>query len=346
MDTATSEQLDKKTQEIDRLINKTNSGKNAWKAGGLLSGIKEQEEFKTKNFSSFGAYTTNSLRISESKAYSYIRINQIYSEDDLSELTLVSHLLELADKDQDIREMVLAYARKIDAQKIEKNKEKQDLTQQSYNLIKQPTITTQKVEMRPDYTTEMIETISGLLDNAKSSRIDIDEKLTSQAFELSEKIHTQRELNHKLPNKKGGLINSKHFPEVCSIFPNKPTCEMEVVGLFCVMFQHIRHLSFPYGKTPISVNFNHIEYLRVAFPDGEIAVINHKKGNYTSLKTEFEFMSESYLTHGHNNSKNECHLIVCWENTLLNSDLEPFGLSFPPILSLKKLLETGRIQLE
>ena len=73
---------------------------------------------------------------------------------------------------------------------------------------------------------------------------------------------------------------------------------------------------------------------------------NHKKGNYTNLKTEFEFMSESYLTHRHNNSKNECHLIVCWENTLLSSDLEPFGVLFPPILSLKRLLDTGKIHLE
>lgn len=346
MDTATSEKLDKKTQEIDRLINKTNSGKNAWKAGGLLSEIKEREEFKTQNFSSFGAYTTNSLRISESKAYNYIRINQIYSEDDLSELTLVSHLLELADKDQDIREMVLAYARKIDAQKIEKNKKKRDSTHQNDILTTQSATRTQKVEMRPDYTTEMIETISGLLDNAKSSRIDVDESLTSKAFELSEKIHNQRELNHKLPNKKGGLINSKYFPEVCSVFPNKPTCEMEVVGLFCVMFHHVKNLSFLYGKTPSLVNFSHIEYLRAAFPDAEVAIVNPKKGNYSTLKTEFEFMSESYLTHGHNNSKNECHLIVCWENTLLSSDLEPFGVLFPPILSLKKLLDTGEIHLE
>ena len=48
----------------------------------------------------------------------------------------------------------------------------------------------------------------------------------------------------------------------------------EVVGLFCVMFQHIKHLSFLYGKTPTSVNFSHIEYLRAAFPDAEVSIIN------------------------------------------------------------------------
>lgn len=346
MDTATPENLNKKTQEINRLINKVNSGKNAWIAGGLLSEIKERKEFKVQNFASFGAYTTNSLKIKESKAYNYIRINQIYSEDELTELTLVSHLLALADKDQDIREMILAYARKIDAQKIERNNEIQNSTQQNYGLITQTVITSQKIDMRPEYTTEVIEIASGLLENAKSDNIDVDENLTIRAFELSKKIHTQRKLNHKLPNKKGGLIDSKYFPEVCKIFPNKPTCEMEVVGLFCVMFQHIKHLSFLYGKTPALVNFSHIEYLRVAFPDAEVAIINHKKSNYTALKTEFEFMSESYLTHGHNKSNNECHLIVCWENTLSSSDLEPFGVLFPPILSLKKLLDTGKIYLE
>jgi hypothetical protein len=121
---------------------------------------------------------------------------------------------------------------------------------------------------------------------------------------------------------------------------------MDVVGLFCVMFLHIKSLVFNYGRTPAFVNFSHIEYLRQEFPDAEVTVINQKNGNYTTLKTEFEFISESYLKHGHNNSKNECHLIVCWENTLKKSDLEPFGLLFPPILSLKKLLETGNISLE
>ncbi len=96
-------ELSKKTTQIDKLINKNNSGKNAWEAGRLLYDIKNNNEYKAKDYKNFGVYTNNDLRISETKALSYINIYLYFDEEKISPLVLVTHLAYLAKKDHDIR---------------------------------------------------------------------------------------------------------------------------------------------------------------------------------------------------------------------------------------------------
>jgi hypothetical protein len=338
---AEKEQLDKKTQEIDRLINKTNSGKNAWKAGSLLLEIKVTKEYEVNNFANFEAYITTALRISRTKADSYINIYKIYSEDDIGNLTLVTHLYELTQTDQDIRELILEKAKKIDEQKINKN-EVDSIDLFGDNSQKQ---LIQKTEMLPDYNTEIITTTIKLLDSAKTNRIPLNEKLTNEAFEYSASIYDRKKdlENKKIPNRTGQKLNSDYFEEVKMLFPYEPTNEMGLVALFCTMFFKLKGRTFQFGKQELS--FQYIDYVRAEFPDAKITFLNLKTNYLTNLKIEFEFNSESFITHQHIKSKERCELIICWENNLSNKRLAQFGYEFPPIISLKELLATNKLVL-
>ena len=340
---AEKEKLDKKTQEIDRLINKTNSGKNAWKAGSLLVEIKEKKEFKANNFTNFEAYITTALRISETKANAYIKIYHTYSEDDIGDLTLVTHLSDLTQADQDIREYILKQTRKIDAKKLKKNQENEKaLNLFNENSQKQ---VTQKTEMMPDYNSEIITTSIRLLDSAKTHQIPLSENLTKEAFEYSTNIYDRKKdlENKKLPNRNGQPINSEYFEEIKMLFPYEPTNEMGLVALFCTMFFKLRGRTFQFGKQELSFQF--IDYVRTEFPDAKITFKNPKTNFITNLKVEFEFNSESFILHQHIKSKEQCELIICWENNMSNKKLTQFGFELPPIISIKELLATNKLTL-
>ena len=349
---AEKEQLDKKTQEIDRLINKTNSGKNAWKAGSLLLEIKDKKEYKAKDFASFEAYITTALRIGKSKATSYIKIYYTYSEDEIGDLTLVTHLSDLTKADQDIREYILKQTRKIDAKKLKENEENEENeenkeNEETLNLFEENSQKqlTQKTEMMPDYNSEIITTSIKLLDSAKTHQIPLSEILTQEAFEYSTNIYDRKKdlENKKIPNRNGQPINSEYFEEIKVLFPYEPTNEMGLVALFCTMFFKLRGRTFQFGKQELSFQF--IDYVRAEFPDAKITFKNPKTNFITNLKIEFEFNSESFILHQHIKSKEQCELIICWENNISNKKLAQFGYELPPIISIKELLATNKLEL-
>lgn len=368
-----AEELDKKTRELDQLINKTNSGKKAWRAGRLLVEIKTEEEYKKKNYTSFGTYTNRELKISESRAYSYIKIYQTIEEDSISNAILVTHLKEIVKYERDIRELLLKQIKAADFENYKRKLiELTEIALRAVGTDKEidgtltPSENNALVTPPCEFTTDEIAFIASLLEVAKEKHKELSSELVQLAIdiykEVAEDVEAESPSNnpekdnqnkqkltnskgHKLPNAKGGRMSSSYFNEVCEMFPHKPICEMEVVGLFCIMFPYIKEIPFKYGRSSSLTYLHHIDYLRAAFPDAEITIKCSKSEHLTTLKLEFEFKSKSYLTHKHIKSIRECNLIVCWENNLKASDLEPFGLKFPPIISLKQVLETGKITL-
>lgn len=339
--------LDKKTQKIDKLINKTNSGKNAWTAGSLLHEIKKGEEYKAKQITSFAAYVRKELNISETKASAYIKVYLTYDEEDIGELMLVTHLSYLSEQNQNIRECLLAALRKIDKKKVNKTKvrlnakpsDKNDLFA---NFGKKNV--SEKEELRPDYDKEIITTSVNLLDSAEKKGLKITEDLADAAVDTATEISKRNFETLKLPNKTGQKLESVFFKDLCNLFEYEPVSEMGLVSLFCTMLYSIRQIDFEYNKTT-KLKFKAIQYVRTAFPDAAIKFVSNKNEE-TILNVEFEFNTTNYLLHEHNKSDKECHLIITWQNDLNKKKIEQFGQILPPIISVKNLLLNGKIMLE
>jgi len=337
-------ELSKKTTQIDKLINKNNSGKNAWEAGRLLYDIKNNNEYKAKNYKNFGVYTNNDLRISETKALSYINIYLFYDEDKISPLVLVTHLAYLAKKDHDIRDSILGILKKKDEKVIKKFTKAKNTQQNTLFGVEQPNIEKEeKLQIRPDYDKDIITVTANLLETAKDTGHSITSELAEEAFEISTEVNYRDFNKIKLPNAVGETIKSIHLQDIERLYRSEPTNELGLVGLFCTMFHTLKDLEFIYGRK--TLKFNVINYIREEFPDAEIEFSVPKSKIKSTLRVEFEFRSSNYLLHEHNKSEKECNLIIAWEYNLTNKQIEKFGKVLPPIISVKNILETGKINL-
>lgn len=353
MDNSNSD-LEKKTERIDKLINKTNSGKNSWTAGRLLYEIKEKQEYKDKSIPSFDIYTRRELNISETKAYSYIRIYLIYEEEDIGDKILVTHLLYLAEQNQEIREKLIKALREIDTKKINNSIDQNTLkkTINNYELFDNRLIRHQSIQsnekqpkenLRPDYDKDVLITGINLLNSAEQNGIKITDELATNAINVAIEINQRNLENLKLPNKTGKRMESKCFPTLCELFEFEPITEMGLVSLFCTMLHLITDIKFKFNKRT-NLYFKSLQYVRVAFPDAGIKFVN-EKNQETILNVEFELNTTNFLLHQHNKSDKECHLIIAWENDLNKSKIEEFGQKIPPIISIKQVIETGQINL-
>lgn len=346
--------LDKKTERIDKLINKTNSGKNSWLAGKLLHEIKEKQEYKGKQITSFEIYTRRELNISETKAYSYIKIYLTYEEDDIGDLMLVTHLIYLAEQNQNIREKLVKALREIDTKKINRRNTQSTSKKLSNDsqLIKNEIVDNQppqsnekqqKEDLRPDYDKDILTTGINLLNSAERNGIQVTDELATDAINVATEINQRNLENLKLPNKTGRRMESAYFPTLCELFEFEPISEMGLVSLFCTMLHLIKDIKFKFNKKT-DLYFKSVQYVRVAFPDAAIKFVN-EKSQETILNVEFELNTTNFLLHEHNKSDKECHLIIAWENDLNKSKIEEFGQKIPPIISIRQVIETGQINL-
>ena len=163
----------------------------------------------------------------------------------------------------------------------------------------------------------------------------------------------------------GQDIKTSYFPEIENIYSREPIDEQGLVGLFCTIFPIIKsqdltikccdYLNFLGISVTKELYFLKIKGIRTRFPDAiiefDICEPRLKTKRTTELFVEFEFESFNYVHHKHYDSKEKCHLIVCWkheelskwENWKNNSYNKSKPLPF--ILSVENLLETGEINL-
>lgn len=111
------------------------------------------------------------------------------------------------------------------------------------------------------------------------------------------------------------------------------------------MFHLIKDREFLFDNK--KMYFNRIQLVREAFPDAKIIFKcdERDKGlpTFPQLDVEFEFASSRYLIHEHDKSDELCDMIVCWIHDLPENEL--FEKRLPPILSIRELLENGKINL-
>lgn len=320
----TQEELDKKTEKLDKLINKLGSGKNAYKAGEMLFDIRDKKEYEVKGYKGFGAYVSEALDLSEATAYKYIEIYKIFSdEDEISPLAKQSHLTFLGTQNEDVRTQMLEEMKRSDDEIIKKN----------------PTKSINRIE--PDYDVKILSGVANLLNSAKKSKTTFSKDLTEKSFYLSRDFS-----KFKLPTGTGKLLETgEYFEDIKKIFPFEPTCEASVIALFCCMFYKIIDLPFTIANK--SFRFNTIHYFTgKESPDAEFGIVNVKNGERINFKIEFENLSTNFILHDHLNDKNATHFLICWENNFKNMHLIEFGDVLPPVLSIKELLKTGKIELE
>jgi hypothetical protein len=80
---------------------------------------------------------------------------------------------------------------------------------------------------------------------------------------------------------------------------------------------------FLFGMVALELGYV-VEIVRTGFPDCE-AKRRVGKDRWEKIRIEFEFRSRNFLGHGHD--KNDCDVIVCWENDWPDCPLEVLELS-------------------
>ncbi len=314
----TPEELESKTKQLDKLINKLNSGKSAYRAGEMLFEIQEKKEFLAKEYKGFGEYVVKELNISEGKAYKYIQIYKIFfDEDEISPLAKQIHLILLVNQDEDIRSLTLQQMKADDDINIKKNVNQKE----------------------PSYTENILKGTTNLLKSAKKSNIKLTTALAEKAFFVSRNFGS-----YKLPIPTGKTLETnEYFEEIRKIFPYEPTEESSVVALFCCMFYKLMNIPFIYKNKEFTFKF--IKYFTSKeSPDAEIYLEDTKTNLTYPFKVEFEHLSTNFICHGHIYDDKTYHILICWENNFRNLHLIEFENAIPPTISIKDLLKTVKVE--
>lgn len=294
---------EEKTAQIQSLIKRSKSSAlDAWDAGKVLSSVCF-DNFKGDQ-DGFKEYVYENFQISFDTAHKYMELSNKFERDAIESNMFVTHLYPLLDIKDELRLEFFEIIKKTKARFTRKD------VQETINII-------EGFENRSLFCVETV---------------------------FKDTIEKNREKRKRRisPDGRGDKIQSDYFQEVTELFPYKPIDEQGLVGLFCMMFPHLREKVFRFGS--FLLQFERIEFLRTQFPDSLLIAKNTNKPNGVKLlHSEFEYESGNYLRHKHHEAKNrKCDLIICWKN-----DLDE-GLVYenvPPVLSVENVLRYGEIEL-
>lgn len=326
-----SQSFKKDTEELRKIIKQAaNTGEFAWKAGEILKKIRDNKSYQA-NYESFEKYTQKEFSVNPQTANNYIVIYQSFKHEEIGNM-LVTYLRVIADIDNNnVRKMVLDGFRKI------KEKEEKEKQEKKNN----PDINTYFANIK-----DVIATISliGTTNETETSKEEISETINS----VIEKGKEREENKKKNRGGFGKPFEPKFFQEIRSLIENEPINEAGLVALFCLLFPMIKGRAFNYNGDIIK--FEKIKYIQTSFPDACIrySTISYKKEIHREFTVEFEFVSFNYIRHGHHNMQTTCDMIICWEeNAKTDSKFckNKAVKELPPILSLKNIFETDRIEL-
>lgn len=310
-----------KNERLKSLVIKNNeSGKKAWEVGKILSSIYKQEEYKN-NYATFPDYTRIELSMSSRIALQYIEIFEKIPEDQINENIPVSYLYILLDMNDRDRLKFLSSINKL-YEKI------QNKNSSLYGYLGHKRLFSQSLDSAKNM---IFSSYQELLEE------DIDNILEELFRKQNEEFQRKRFIKYKT----GKEINTTYFPYLSASYAREPVDEQGLVGLFCTMFPSLKEHQFTVHNRQII--FRRIICIRNAFPDAQIEVILLEKNGkkFTTLDIEFEFNSFNYILHKHDQSYNTCEMIICWENNWKNDKITK-----PPILSVKKLIDSGTIHIE
>ncbi len=297
--------IEEKTEKVRSLIKRAKNSALDAWDAGEILNGVFQEHFGEDEYE-FDKYTSKEFGITLNTAIKYINLHNKINRKDITENMFVTHLYPLLDVDD--------VSLRIELLKIIR-KQKKITGKDVYEIINLVEVS-ENIKTRADIENEFVRIIKENKHRRTQKRFSFD--------------------------RKGKPIKSKYFREVLALFPNSPIDEQGLVGLFCSMFSFLREKEFKMNK--YLIKFDKIEYIRTEFPDGQIIAENIKNPDeIITINVEFEYESRNYIRHGHNKVKNKkCDLIVCWRNDL---DENKSYEGIPLILSIKKVLQEGEIQL-
>ncbi|HAT13975.1 MAG TPA: hypothetical protein DCS91_10755 [Microcoleaceae bacterium UBA11344] len=320
--------FDKLTTQLKKIITNTQkSAKQAWQAGETLGDIRTNKNFKPK-YKNFDDYTKKEFNITDKTAEQYIKIYEKIPLEMITDNMLVSHLYTLAEMPDKSKNQVLKTMRWA-----EENIE---------------------IENKVLYNGNIVLVFKQIIESAKKNSLlsdDLLQEIFRECLNQDTKDSNRRTRRKKDPLNEASPIDElpihKSFKKVSSIYSRVPISEQGLVGLFCTIFHILRKKTIDYKG--MKYNFSKILYIRVEFPDAKIEITRKSMAQQLSLfpsvdeidielDIEFELDSFNYWRHKHHEAKENCDMIICWE----------IGRSFkeidmPPILSIKELLETGKV---
>jgi len=350
MNNEKNEFLNQQGDEIEKLLQRSEgSGNAAFRIGEILYEIKSNEQYKNE----YKNFVLQKIKISIKKANMYVGIYTAFKDckDSLSDNMLITHLELLVKLPKDQTALILKaivfleqseiYNDSLNEQNIKPSYEKSDL-EALKNIAQICEVNNQK-------------DVNDILLEIYKRRKDLEkeEKIKKKEIEINSRLDNSEPFYH------GDKLECKYFCDLSNLIDHEPVDEQSLVGLFCVLFHLIatESLLFPLKLKDSEEKysqyfFSSVYIIRERYPDAVIKVRNINNRRLTSINVEFEFRSSNFITHKHlEKSNTKCHLIICWEDDIKNSNLERYlrkikdNPSFPKTLSVKNLLETGKIEL-
>ncbi|TAE00788.1 MAG: hypothetical protein EAZ97_05045 [Bacteroidetes bacterium] len=304
------------TANLKNLLDRADeTGSIAWRIGEIASRIWKGKTYEQLKIKTFGEYTKEKFRKTEDTVDVYIDIYSNFKFDEVSDM-LFSHLREFV---------------KIKETKI------RNIAIQTFRDLRSKYIKSKSLEEKAHvFTTEEIKKVVKIISISKSEQSRLEDDIVKEI--VTEVFNIKRAKEETKPDKHGKEFKYPNFTEVLGNMAFEPIDEQGTVALFCLLFSELKKYHFTkIGKT---MSFSKIVFVRSRFPDACIYCHDHTDRFSYAIMAEFEFKSKSY--EDHLLSKEPCQLIICWENNL---NREIYRQGFPPIISLKNFLETGKINM-
>lgn len=292
----------------------------AWKIGELSERVKTERSYLSipnVKYKRFEHYTQSELNKEEATIDIYIKIKQSFKLEEIGNI-LYSHLKQLVRLRDDITRKTAIKALKVI----------QNQYVQEKDIVKKEKLFTE-------------ENIKNVVDILLKSELTTEKEVNIIILEVLEVKKKQQQ--QKKVDKVGKDLKLSFFKELEDIISHEPIDEQGTVALFCLLLPYIRKEKFKIRieNRDREISFNKIQFIRSRFPDACLSCLeNTKKAELNHLiKIEFEFLSHSYVDHI--TSKEDCHLIMCWESNI-SREKYPTHI-FPPIIEIKSILKTGII---
>ena len=364
-------------QELTKLIKEDKEkGKTAWIIGKMLSELKAERlaKVKTTNFPAnseedFEYFVSENFGLSKRQTEIRMAIfNWITDSDLITKKMAISHLEQVIRLDnKNAKEELL----KILREKEKENKNGKYSVPYTAKIIASLVSEYEKNLQKQSNNKKSNHNLSLFSDDSNES--NKNQEATEINFNFKEALNTKisdyesrtEQIKKQRSDIWGPDLKTSYFREIESIYARQPIDEQGLVGLFCTIFPLIKsnnltikcldYLKFLDISVTTELYFQKIKGIRTRFPDAiiEFTIFDRKssKTKTTELFIEFEFESFNYVRHKHYDSKEKCHLIVCWKHEELSQweNWKKFSHNktqpLPFILSVKNLLESGEINL-
>jgi len=318
---------EKNTATLRELFKKAdNSGKIAWQIGDLLLESYDNKLYRVE-YNTFEDFTKKEFGKTGQTARTYIEIRKRFEWSEISDNMLVTHLKAIASFENSVVGDIVLKALKKVVQEEDEKEPKNTKTIPSTKDI--------------DLSLSLLSKMSSL---GEKEAIQLLKAVAKESKNASSKKKRKKSKEEKF----GSKLVAEGIPEIENIFENEPIDEMGTVALFCILFPFIKELEFSLDEELLT--FKSFQFVRTPFPDSSIRVKEKKGRKYKYIKVEFEYESYNFIKHKHfeDDKFNECKLIICWKDNIIDNKIIPNELKkkLPEIIEISDILKKGKINVK